>query len=317
MLSSFISLNVGVTMKQDKTNKLIHKNEKLEDFEILRLQLHRDRNLTKPFRFFSSEDCLSGNLITYRRRDFFKISLLRGKYIVHYGDESIKVSGCSLSFFSPWIPYTIEELKEEENAGYIIFTELYYDTYFNQGIRHLPLFTKESKPIFLLDENQEKEVKVIFSKIEQQEKSDYPFKDDLIRNHLNELMHYANLLQPATERHHARSSKERLHHIFNELLDRQFPVVPDHKHLRTASDFAETLNVHVNYLNRILKEMTGKSTSEILYERLLKESIILLKHTTWSVSEIAYSLGFKDVSHFNHFFRRQANATPTHFRNLL
>lgn len=303
-------------MKQHKTNKLIYKSEKLEDFETSRLQSSLEPQPHKPFRFFSSADCLSGNPITYRRRDYFKVSLLRGQYIVHYGDESIKVSGCSLSFFSPWVPYTIEQLKEEENAGYIIFTELYYNTYFNQAIRKSPLFSKESKPIFLLDNNQEKEVKAIFSRIERQEQSDYPFKDDLVRNHLNELMHYANTLHPATERHHALSSKERLHRIFNELLERQFPVdAARHKHLRTASDFAETLNVHVNYLNRVLKEMTGKSTSEILYDRLLRESIILLKHTSWSVSEIAYNLGFKDASHFNHFFRRQANVTPTYFRN--
>ena len=303
-------------MRQNKTNKLIYKSEKLEDFTTSRLQSSLNPTPHKPFRFFSSADCLSENPITYRRRDYFKVSLLRGQYIVHYGDESIKTFGCSLSFFSPWVPYTIEQLEEEENAGYMIFTELYYNTYFNQAIRQSPLFDKESKPIFLLDEHQEKEVKAIFSRIERQEQSDYAFKDDLIRNHLNELIHYANTLQPATERHHARSSKERLHSIFYELLDRQFPVdATQHKHLRTASDFAETLNVHVNYLNRILKEMTGKSTSEILYERLLKESIILLKHTTWSVSEIAYNLGFKDASHFNHFFRKQANVTPTFFRN--
>ena len=303
-------------MKQDKKNNLIYKSEKLEDFETLRLLSNQEQTPHKPFRLFSSSDCLSGIPITYRRRDYFKVSLLRGEYIVHYGDESIKVSGCTLSFFSPWIPYTIEQIKEEENAGYMIFTELYYDTYFNKGIRHSPLFNNESKPLFLLDENQEKEVKAIFSKIEQQQRSDYSLKDDLIRNYLNELMHYANTLQMATERHHARSSKERLHNVFNELLDRQFPVdTASHKHLRTASHFADALNVHVNYLNRILKERTGKSTSTILFERILKESIILLKHTTWSVSEIAYNLGFKDVSHFNHFFRKQAHTTPTYYRN--
>ena len=303
-------------MKEDKTNKLIYKSEKLEDFETLRLLSNRDQKPHKPFRFFSSADCLSGNPINYRRRDYFKVSLLRGEYIVHYGDESIKVFGCALSFFSPWVPYTIEQIKEEEAAGYMIFTELYYDTYFNQAIRHASLFNNKSKPLFLLDGTQEKEVKAIFSKIERQEQSDYSLKDDLIRNYLNELMHYANTLQVATERHHARSSKERLHNVFNELLDRQFPAETARgKHLRTASDFAEALNVHVNYLNRILKEKTGKSTSAILFERILKESIILLKHTNWSVSEIAYNLGFKDVSHFNHFFRRQAHTTPSHFRN--
>ncbi|RZK40185.1 MAG: AraC family transcriptional regulator [Pedobacter sp.] len=303
-------------MKQDKKNNLIYKSEKLEDFEDLRLLSNQAKQPHKPFRLFSSADCLSGTPITYRRRDYFKVSLLRGEYIVHYGDESLKVSGCTLSFFSPWIPYTIEQIKEEENAGYMIFTELYYDTYFNKGIRHSPLFNNESKPLFLLDENQEKEVKSIFSKIGQQQRSDYSLKDDLIRNYLNELMHYANTLQMATERHHSLSSKQRLHNVFNELLDRQFPVdTARHKHLRTASDFADALNVHVNYLNRILKEKTGKSTSTILFERILKESIILLKHTTWSVSEIAYNLGFKDVSHFNHFFRKQAHTTPTYYRN--
>lgn len=303
-------------MKHDKSNKLIYKSEKLEEFETLRLLSNQEEKPHKPFRLFSSADCLSGNPITYRRRDYFKVSLLRGEYIVHYGDESIKVAGCVLSFFSPWVPYTIEQLKEEEVAGFMIFTELYYDTYFNQGIRQAPIFNNESKPLFLLDGNQENAVKLIFSKIQQQEQSDYLLKDDLIRNYLSELMHYANTLQVATEKHHSPSSKERLHNVFIELLDRQFPVeTAPHKHLRTASDFAEALNVHVNYLNRILKEQTGKSTSAILFERILKESIILLKHTDLSVSEIAYNLGFKDVSHFNHFFRKQAHTTPTSFRN--
>jgi AraC family transcriptional activator of pobA len=303
-------------MKRDKTNNLIYKSEKLEDFESFRLRSNLDTKPHKPFRFFSSADCLSENPIIYRRRDYFKISLLRGEYIVHYGDKSIKVSGCVLSFFSPWIPYTIEQIKNEENAGYMIFTELYYDTYFKQRIRQSPIFNKESKSLFLLNATQEKEVKAILLKIESQERSDYSLKDDLIRNYLNELMHYANTLQVITERDHAGSSKERLYNVFNELLDRQFPVDPARdKHLRTASDFAEALNVHVNYLNRILKEKTGKSTSAILFERILKESVILLKHTNWSVSEIAYKLGFKDVSHFNHFFRKQAQTTPTYFRN--
>lgn len=103
--------------------------------------------------------------------------------------------------------------------------------------------------------------------------------------------------------------------IFNELLDRQFPVDSENfNQLRTASHFASALNVHVNYLNRILKELTGKSTSDLIYERLLKESVILLKHINWSISEIAYSMGFKDTSHFNHFFKKQSKVTPSYYR---
>src|SRR5690606_41784490 len=59
--------------------------------------------------------------------------------------------------------------------------------------------------------------------------------------------------------------------------------------LRTASDFANTLKIHVNYLNKVLKETTGKTTTEIIASRINQEAKILLRQTTWNISEIAYS----------------------------
>lgn len=185
----------------------MHRNETIADFER-NLQLQNTLLHKVPFRFFSSADCKSGNKILYRQRDFYKVSLLEGDYIVHYGDESIRISGVSLSFFSPSIPYTIEEIHEKENSGYFIFTELYYDTFFKQSILDFPLFNWENKPIFLLNEKQIQIIREILYKIEQQNYSDYSLKDDLIRNYINELMHYANSLQPASERSHQMNAKK-------------------------------------------------------------------------------------------------------------
>ena len=297
----------------EKLDKVL-KNEKLEDFHREYLS-YSDQNVKKPFSFFSSVNCLSDKPILYRRRDYYKVSFLVGEYVVHYGDESIKVDGISLSFFSPSTPYTIEKIKEKESAGYFIFTEDYYDTFFIQNIKKFPLFTRGIKPIFKLDDNEKKVVEGLFEKIEIQYNSKYILKDDIIRNHLNELLHFANNLFPATERDFQLTSKERLYHVFNQLLDQQYPVdINNPRQLRNPSEFAEILNVHVNYLNRVLKEITGKSTSEVLFDRLLKESIILLKHTNWNISEIAYSMGFKDISHFNHFFRKKVNSVPSSYR---
>jgi AraC-like DNA-binding protein len=302
-------------MKSKDNRQIMTKSEKIEDFQSTKLAERKEVRTSAPFRFFSSADCLSGNTIAYRRRDFFKISLLEGDYIVHYGDESIKVSGLSLSFFNPKVPYTIEVLKEKNNAGYLIFTDVYYDNYFKQGINQFGLFLENFKPIFILEDAQVNEVKDLFSKIEEQSQSDYPLKNDLIRNYINQLLHIGYKLNPFSERHHQFTSRERIYTIFNELLERQFPVdLNNQKLLRSASEYADVLNVHVNYLNRIVKEITGKSTSTLLYDRLLKEAIILLKHTNWTVSEIAFSLGFKDVSHFHHFFRKQTDNTPASFR---
>jgi AraC-like DNA-binding protein len=44
------------------------------------------------------------------------------------------------------------------------------------------------------------------------------------------------------------------------------------------------------------------------------EAKLLLKQTTWTVSEIADSLGFADVAHFCNFFKRQTTLTPGDFR---
>lgn len=51
-----------------------------------------------------------------------------------------------------------------------------------------------------------------------------------------------------------------------ELLERQFPIDENHQALqfRSASDFAAQLNVHVNHLNRAVKETTEKTTSQVI-----------------------------------------------------
>jgi len=69
----------------------------------------------------------------------------------------------------------------------------------------------------------------------------------------------------------------RISTLFLELLERQFPIDdsrPTMK-LRYASDFANLLNVHVNHLNRAMKETTQKTTTQIISDRILQESKIM------------------------------------------
>jgi AraC-like DNA-binding protein len=85
--------------------------------------------------------------------------------------------------------------------------------------------------------------------------------------------------------------------------------------LKTAKDFADALRVHVNHLNKVLKEITGKTTTEIIASRINQEAKILLKQTTWNISEIAYSLGFEEVAHFSNFFKKHAQLSPAAYRD--
>jgi AraC-like DNA-binding protein len=106
--------------------------------------------------------------------------------------------------------------------------------------------------------------------------------------------------------------------LFLELLERQFPINDQHRRvqLRSASAFAEQLNTHVNHLNRAVSETLQKSTTQVIAERIVQEAKILLRHSAWSISEIAYALHFSEVTHFNHFFRKHVQTSPLKFRNI-
>jgi AraC family transcriptional regulator, transcriptional activator of pobA len=103
---------------------------------------------------------------------------------------------------------------------------------------------------------------------------------------------------------------------FFNLLNGQFPVVSaEHGlDLLTPADFAQQLHVHVNHLNSTVKKHTGKTTRDLIHERVIAEAKTLLRNTDWNVSEIAYALGFGYPSHFNKYFRQAAGLSPMDFR---
>jgi len=98
----------------------------------------------------------------------------------------------------------------------------------------------------------------------------------------------------------------RITSLFNELLEKQFPIQsPTEKiKLRFPIDFADELCMHVNHLNRSLKIVTGKTTSNLIANRLMKEAAFLLLHTHWNITEISWCLGFEELPHFIKFFKK-------------
>jgi len=296
-------------MEKTETLEAFYKekfNQKTEELSADQLQFH----------ILSHEDCLAGATMHYRRRDFYKVSLMKGRNLLHYGDKSLEVDGTALVFFNPDIPYTFEMAGENNTGHYFIFREAYFNDYYKGNIRDLPIFTNGSKPVYILNKSQEKTVEKIFKKMHREMASAYQFKHDVVRNYIAELVHFAMKIKPSEKLYQQIDAKVRITNVFNELLERQFPIASaaERFKLRSASDFATQLGVHVNYLNRAVKSTTGKTTTAHISERLTSEAIALLKHSHWNISEISYSLGFEDPTYFNHFFRKHTNQSPSSFR---
>jgi len=296
--------------------------ESLEDF-------YKNKSLSLPenyqkglghFNIFRSEDCFADGKMTvqYSRRDFYKISLVRGNYRYHYADKSIDVADWTLLFHNPQVPYTWEMFSDEMSGYFCIFTESFFTEKIKGSLNDLPMFAINGKPAYALTLEEDREVAAIFTKMTDELHSDYAFKYDLLRNYVLELVHFALKRQPSETLYKHPDANSRITSVFMELLERQFPIESTSQRfgLRSAGDFAEQLSVHVNHLNRAVKNTTGKTTSSLIAERLANEAKALLKHTNWNISEIGYSLGFEEASHFNNFFRKHTQQTPSFFRNV-
>ncbi|WPV65595.1 helix-turn-helix transcriptional regulator [Chitinophaga sp. LS1] len=270
------------------------------------------------FNVFRIEDTLSpgGTPIHYARRDFYKISLIRGRTVYHYADKSIEADGTALMFFNPNVPYTYESLQNERAGYFCIFKESFFTESLRTNINELPMFALGSKPAYMLNKTQDKHVSAIFKKMLEEINSDYKYKYDLLRNYVTEMIHYALKMQPSEMLYQHTDANARITAIFTELLERQFPIETPHQRftLRSARDFADKLAVHVNHLNRAIRETTGKTTTDHIAERLLGEAKALLKHTNWNIAEISYSLGFEEPAHFNNFFKKHTSSTPSSYR---
>jgi AraC-like DNA-binding protein len=189
----------------------------------------------------------------------------------------------------------------------------------NEGIQDSPLFKIGGDPIFFVAPEQISFLSDIFRRMMTEIDSDYVHKYELLRNYVHVIIHEAMKIQPADSYFQHFNASSRIVSLFVELLERQFPIdSPDHVlRLKTASDYAVNLSVHANHLNRVVKEMTGKTTTEHIADRIVKEAKALLLHTNWNISEIGYSLGFEYPAYFNNFFKKQTMQTPRSFRAVV
>lgn len=262
--------------------------------------------------------CKSKPVMPYNRRTYYKISLIKGKNLVEYADKVVEIDTYGVLFATPRIPYRYTPLNHEQSGYFCVFTKDFMTkSKVGISIDELPIFSPNGDFVLQITEQQYEEMASIFEKIFLEITSEYQFKYDLIRNYVMELIHFGQKLKPINAIHKKHNASVRISTLFIELLERQFPIESPNQilQLRTAKDYVDVLGVHVNHLNKVLKNLTGKTTTEIISNRVVQEAKVLLKQTTWNISEIAYSLGFEEVAHFSNFFKKQTSSSPLAFRD--
>jgi AraC family transcriptional regulator, transcriptional activator of pobA len=300
----------------------MEKIEKLEDFYRNKFSWMPEnlRDEIGHFNVFRLEPYVGENArpVPYKRRDFYKIMMVAGASRVHYADTVMEVKKQALSFSNPQIPYKWEHLENIKAGAFCIFNQHFFHQF--GDLNKYEVFQPGGTHVFELTDEQAGMVAQLFDKMFDEINSDYVHKYDILRNLVFEVIHFALKMHPSTRvEKRQNNASQRISSLFMELLERQFPIDENHPRigLRFASDFACQLAVHVNHLNRSVKEITQKTTTQIISERILQESKVLLKHSNWNVSEIAFALGFSEVTHFNNFFKKHVQNSPLKFRGAL
>lgn len=254
----------------------------------------------------------------HRRRDFYKIMLMtsaEGSMI--YSDKVIAIHDHALIFCNPLVPYSWEGRSEKVTGYLCLFTEDFINNHLKiESTAGSILFKAGGNPVLYPDQ---KTVVLLGNIVEQmltEMQSAYLNKYDLLRSYVQIIIHESLKIAPAEDLYKPGSSFARISSLFIQLLERQFPVSsPDHVlPLKNANEFAAQLLVHTNHLNKALKETTGKTTTEHITEKLVKEAKALLMHSDWTISEVGYCLGFEHASNFIIFFKKQIGKTPNSFR---
>lgn len=256
----------------------------------------------------------------FNRRDYYKICLSsgsgRGKGTLIYNDQEINLHPPCLIFTNPSVPASIEISFTAVTRYGCIFNKQFIEGQIHPDVQYASaLFNPTLFPVIALTEAERDRLNYYFIEMQRLQESDYPFKWDMVRNILQLIIHEGvrlqqqQLIQPGVVH-------DRLVNAFYSLLNQQFPVDSPENSLKllTPAHFADLLHVHVNHLNSTVKKHSGKSTRNIIQERIVTEAKALLRNTSWNIAEIGYALGFEYPSHFNKYFKQSTSVTPMEFR---
>ena len=83
----------------------------------------------------------------------------------------------------------------------------------------------------------------------------------------------------------------------------------------TLDDLAEKFYLSKLYISKYIKEKSGMTFGELVKKIRMKKAKALLKSSNMTVENIALTVGYQNVEHFNRMFKKAYNMTPIQFRN--
>ena len=283
---------------KEKIQKYDFKDGLPQEFEIIDFDL--------LFNEFSEE------IKKPHRAEFYQILWFQKGLPTHFVDfNPIKIKPNSLLFVNK-NSVQIFDNKTKFKGKAILFTDSFFcktetDTKF---LRSSILF-KDLLSISQIELHKNNSIiETVFELLETELKNSKDnYQSDLLRNDLRNLLLHSERerrKQDFIELKKDANLEQALY--FKTLLDDNFV---SHK---KVSFYCKEMHLTPKRLNQATSKIFGKTPKNIIDDRVLLESKRLLSHTTESVKEIAFSLGFEEPTNFIKYFKKHTKKTPVEFR---
>lgn len=140
----------------------------------------------------------------------------------------------------------------------------------------------------------------IVMKMVKEFENQFSYRTELIKRYFKIFLIYLTRRLDETFQQTEQSREADLVINFMESLDKNF------KEKKMVAEYASQFSVTPNYLNRIIKKLTGYSAGHHIRQRVVLEAKRLGRFSDAGMKEIAYTLGFTDSAHFSKFFKTVA-----------
>ncbi|GAB0156589.1 helix-turn-helix domain-containing protein [Chryseobacterium sp. Alg-005] len=284
-------------MKELLTEPFLHSDNgfpKINTKEISDLLLLRPEQLFQPHRV-----------------SFYAIHLLCegfGKHSIDF--DSIDIKEKHILFISPGQIAQFHH-PTDYKGRVLIFTEDFFcrNNAQTQFLGHTCLFNDPLKLSYFSVDDRFEEILNLFDGIHKELQRPFSeIKSSIINNYLfNILLIAEELYQPMEtilDTHPYKILVSKFKSIANKDLSCQYSI----------QYFADQLNVSIRTLEKAFVEVEKITPKKWLIERIILEIKRNLVYNEITISEIAYNLGFKEVTNFTKFFKAKTGQTPSRFR---
>ena len=182
-----------------------------------------------------------------------------------------------------------------------------FDLLFNTGLFN----TFSHSPLIKVNADMQQEMEDMAGKMMKEYANFFLLRSEILRGYLKIFLIYFTRQFERPNQSETQSKNIDLVKKFFSLIEKNF------RSKRMVTDYADELVVTPNYINEVVKKITGFPASHHIQQRIILEAKRQAAYSSLSMKEIAYQLGFDDIAHFSKFFKNASAQSFTEFKKGL